>query len=138
MFLFGRKKPGASSPVSSVEVSAASRLQELCGGNEELYRALSSLMFLDPKKIPTSFENVLNEAREFEEKGNSLRAEVGYRVAGGISLYKGDVEGVKTHFSKAASVAGNSHPEYKTMARLAGEATNVARKYYESSDSVKI
>jgi len=136
VFLFGRKKAEAS-PVS-VEVSAASKLQELCGGNEELYRALSSLMFLDPKKILTSFENVLNEAREFEEKGNSLRAEVGYRVAGGISLYKGDVEGVRTYFSKAASVAGNSHPEYKNMARLAGEATNVARKYYENSDPVKI
>ena len=137
MFLFGRKK-AAASPVSNVEVSAARRLEELCGGNEELYRALSSLMFLDPKKILTSFDNVLKEAREFEEKGNILRAEVSYRVAGGISLYKGDVEAVKTYFSKAASVAGNSHPEYKTIARLAGEATSVARKYYETSDSVKI
>ena len=137
MFLFGRKK-AAAFPVSNIEVSAASRLQELCGGNEELYRALSSLMFLDPKKILTSFENVLNEAREFEEKGNSLRAEVGYRVAGGMSLYKGDVEGVRTHFSKAASLAGNSHTEYKTIAKRADEAVSVARKYYESSDSVKI
>jgi len=136
VFLFGRKKTAAS-PVS-VEVSVASRLQELCGGNEELYRALSSLMFLDPKKILTSFDNILKEAREFEERGNSLRAEVSYRVAGGISLYKGDVEAVKTYFSKAASVAGNSHPEYKTIARLAVEATSVARKYYETSDSVKI
>ena len=136
MFLFGRKK-AAASPVS-VEVSAASRLQELCGRNEELYRALSSLMFLDPKKILTSFENVLNEAREFEEKGNTLRAEVSYRVAGGISLYKGDVEGVRTHFSRAASLAGNSHTEYKTIAKRADEAVSVARKYYESSDSVKI
>ena len=135
MFLFGRKKQAASSPVSSLEVSAASRLQELCGGNEELYQALSSLMFLDPKKIFASFENVLNEAREFEEKGNNLRAEVGYRVAGGISLYRGDVEGVRTHFSKAASIAGNSHPEYKTMAKRADEAVSVARKYYESSGS---
>ena len=137
MFLFGRKK-AAASPVSIVQISEASRLQELCGGNEELYQALSSLMFLDPKKILTSFENVLNEAREFEEKGNKLRAEVSYRVAGGISLYKGDVEGVRTHFSKAASFAGNSHPEYKTIAKRADEAVSVAKKYYENSDPVKI
>ena len=40
--------------------------------------------------------------------------------------------------AKAASIGGNSHPEYKTVARLAGEATSVAKKYYENSDSVKI
>ncbi len=116
----------------------ASRLQDLCGGNEELYRALSNLMFLDPKKITSPLESVLNEARDFEVKGNNMRAEVGYRIAGGVSLYKGDLEGVRTHFAKAASLAGDSHPEYRTIAKRADEAVTVARKYYESSDTVKI
>ena len=95
-------------------------------------------MFLDPKKIISPLETVLNEARDFELKGNSIRAEVGYRIAGGISLYKGDLEGVRTNFTKAASLAGNSHHEYRTIAKRADEAVTVARKYYENSDTVKI
>ncbi len=137
IFLFGRKKRETSTEAAA-EVSVASRLQDLCGGDEELYRALSNLMFLDPKKITFPLENVLNEARDFEVKGNNMRAEVGYRIAGGISLYKGDLEGVRTHFAKAASLAGDSHHEYRTIAKRADEAVTVARKYYESSDTVKI
>ena len=114
------------------------RLQELCGGDNELYRALSNLMFLDPKKITMSLENILNEAHDFELKGNNIRAEVGYRIAGGVSLYKGDLEGVRTYFSKASSFARDSHPEYGTLAKRADEAVSVARKYYESSESVKL
>ncbi len=95
-------------------------------------------MFLDPRKITVPLENVLNEARDFEVKGNNMRAEVGYRIAGGISLYKGDLEGVRTHFAKAASLAGESHHEYRMIAKRADEAVTVARKYYESSDTVKI
>lgn len=136
MLLFGRKKP-ASSDDSHVEISVATRLQELCGSDDELYRTLSSLMFLDPKKITIPIENVLSEAREMEAKGNKIRAEVGYRIAGGISLYKGDTEGVRSYFSKAASFAENSHPEYNSIAKRADQAVSVARKFYENSNSLK-
>lgn len=131
--LFGRKKQDATAPV---EVTVTSKLQELCGGDEELYRTLSNLMFLDPKKIMISLETVLSDARDFEMKGNNLRAEVGYRTAGGICLYQGDVEGVRSNFMKAASVAGNSRVEYGTIAKRAGEAVSVAKKFYET-DAVK-
>lgn len=111
-----------------------SRLQELSGRDEELYRALSHLMFLDPNKIKSPIENVLGEAKDFEIKGNGLRAELNYRIAGGISLYRGDVEGVRKYFSKAASLAGDARPEYGTMAKRADEAITIARKYYENSE----
>lgn len=109
------------------------RLQELCGGDNELYHALSNLMFLDPRKITLSLESILAEAREHESKGNKLRAEVSYRIAGGISLYKGDVEGLRTYFTRAAMLAENSHPEYGSVAKRAEEAVNIARKYYETT-----
>ena len=118
-------------------VSVTSKLQELCGGNEELYRALSNLMFLDPKKITVSLETVLSEARDFELNGNNIRAEVSYRTAGGVSLYKGDPEGVRSYFSKASLLAGDSRLGYMTLAKRADEAVSVARKYYEISESLR-
>ncbi len=136
IFLFGRKKTTAS-PDAALEVSVTSRLQELCGGDEELYGALSNLMFLDPKKITVALETILNEAREFEMNGNIIRAEVAYRTAGGVSLFKGDTAGVRNYFSKASLFAA-SRPEYMMLVKRADEAVSVARKYYESSESLKL
>jgi hypothetical protein len=65
-----------------------------------------------------------------------LRAEVAYRIAGGISLYKGDLDGVKKYFEKAASFAGDSHPEYQVILKRSSDALNVARKYYEEFGSM--
>ncbi len=133
--LFGRGKkkiadnPGANAP----EEQIIGRLQELSGGDEELYSALSRLMFLDPKKILSPLENILNEAQEYELKGNKLRAEVGYRIAGGISLYRGDVEGVRKYLSKASSFSGEARPQYKVLAKRAEEAVAVAKKFYGDS-----
>lgn len=131
--LFGRKK---QDPTAPVEVPVSNKLQELCGGDEELYRVLSNLMFLDPEKITIPLETVLSEARDFEMKGNNLRAEVGYRIAGGISLFNGDVDGVRSNFSRAASLAVDSHREYNAIVKRAKDAVSVARKYYEA-DGVK-
>ncbi len=89
-------------------------------------------MFLDPAKINLPLEGILAETQEFEKNGNTVRAEVGYRIAGGISIHKGDSEGVKTYFSKAASLTGNARPEYRTIAKRAREAVDIARKYYEN------
>jgi hypothetical protein len=111
------------------------RLKELCGGDDDLYGAMSRLMFLDPRKITTPLDRVLGDAQGFEAQGNKLRAEVGYRIAGGISLYKGDLDGVNKYFEKAASLASDSLPEYKIIIKRSSEAVNVARKYYDEFGS---
>jgi hypothetical protein len=95
-------------------------------------------MFLDPKRILTPLEKVLEEAQDFETTGNKLRAEVGYRVAGGISLYRGDENGVSKYFSKAASLAGDTHPEYQVILKRSDEAVAVARKFYEEFGSIAL
>lgn len=94
---------------------------------------MSRLLFLDPKKITTSLEDAVKQATTFESAGNKTRAEVWYRIAGGIALYRGDAESVRKFFEKASSIAGNSKPEYKTAATRANDAVGIARKYYENA-----
>ena len=128
---FGKPKQKDPSIEGNAESAVANRLKELCGGDGDLYGAMSRLMFLDPKKITMPLERVLGDAQEYEAQGNKLRAEVAYRIAGGISLYRSDVDSVNKFFSKAASLAGDSHPEYQVILKRSSEAVAVARKYYE-------
>ncbi len=89
------------------------------------------LLFLDPKKITTSLEEALSQASQLESSGNKIRAETWYRIAGGIALYKGEPDAVTKYFEKASSIAGDSRPEYKTIAKRSLEAVAIAKKYYE-------
>jgi len=133
---FGRPKQKDPALETSPESLAANRLRELCGGDADLYGAMSRLMFLDPKKILAPLDKVVSDAQSFEAQGNKLRAEVGYRIAGGIALSKGDLNGVKTYFEKAASFAGDSHPEYQVILKRSTEAVNIARKFSDEFSSV--
>ena len=133
----GLRKPKQKeqSEVTTAESVGSNRLRELCGNDAELFTTMSRLMFLDPKKIITPLDKTLREAQDYEAQGNKLRAEIGYRIAGGISLSTGDVDGVNKYFSKAASIAGDSHPEYQIILKRSSEAVAVARKYYAEFDS---
>ncbi len=93
---------------------------------------MSRLLFLDPKRITTPLEDAVKKASEFESAGNRIRAETWYRIAGGISLSRGDTQAVQKFFEKASSLAGDSRPEYKTIARRPQDAVDVAKKYYEA------
>jgi hypothetical protein len=133
--VFGRKKNQASpagNPPGNLEPMVLSKLQEITGSDAEMYRSLSRLLFLDPKKITTSLEDAVAQANTFDSMGNKTRAEVWYRIAGGIALYRGDAESVRKFFEKASSIAGNSRPEYKTIATRSQDAVNLARKFYEN------
>jgi len=130
--MFGREKKKTAAPQPNMPmVPVGGRLRDLCGSDEEMYTALSRLLFLDPKKIVSPMETVLSEAQDYEMKGNRLRAEVGYRVAGGMSLWKGDAEGVRKYFTKASMFSGEVRPEYRALAKRSDEVVAIARKYYE-------
>jgi hypothetical protein len=132
---FGKKKNESSptgNPPENQEPMVLSKLQEITAGDDEMYRSLSRLLFLDPKKITTSLEDAISQATTFESTGNRTRAEVWYRIAGGIALYRGDPESVRKFFEKASSIAGDRRPEYKTIASRSQDAVNLARKFYES------
>jgi len=129
--LFGKKKTQTQANPNS-EPPMLSRLQEIIGSDTEMYRTMSRLLFMDPKKITSSLEEAVSQAANFEASGNKTRAEVWYRIAGGIALYRGDAEGVRKFFEKAASISGGAKPEYKTVANRSQEAVSIARKYYET------
>ncbi|OLC64508.1 hypothetical protein AUH73_00055 [archaeon 13_1_40CM_4_53_4] len=82
--LFGKKRPATHSGPSP-EPAVLSRLQEITGNDNEMYQSMSRLLFLDPQKITTSLEETVSQATNFESTGNKLRAEVWYRIAGGIA-----------------------------------------------------
>ncbi len=133
--LFGKKKTQpspAENLTENQEPMVLSKLQEITVGDDEMYRSLSRLLFLDPKKIITSLEDAVSQATAFDSTGNRTRAEVWYRIAGGIALYRGDQDGVRKFFEKASLIAGDRRPEYKTMASRSQDAVNLARKFYES------
>lgn len=133
--LFGKKKNQPSPTVNSQEDQepiVLSKLQEITAGDDEMYRSLSRLLFLDPKKITTSLEDAVSQANSFDSTGSRTRAEVWYRIAGGIALYRGDPDGVRKFFERASSIAGDRRPEYKTIASRSQDAVNLARKFYES------
>ncbi len=115
-----------------VEAVIPTRLQEIAGKDTELYWAMSRVMFLDPKRITTSLENAVKQAADHEAAGNKIRAEVWYRIAGGIALYRGDVEGVRKFFQKALSMAPEPRREYKLMSEQPEHAVDLSKKYYEN------
>jgi hypothetical protein len=119
------------SPGEALAAIGSMRLHELASGDEELYQALSRLMFLDPAKIKTPLERLVSEAQDFENKGDRLRAELDYRIAGSIALYKGDADALKTYFSKASAMTRDPRPEYDTLIKKSTQAVNVAKKFYE-------
>jgi hypothetical protein len=133
--LFGKKKdrtPNSGNSTEAQEPMVLSKLQEITANDAEMYLSLSRLLFLDPKKINTSLEDAISQANTFESTGNKTRAEVWYRIAGGIALYRGDSESVRKFFEKASAIAGDRRPEYKTIAGRSQDAVNLARKFYES------
>jgi len=132
---FGKPKQREQSEETMPESVSSNRLKQLCGDDVDLYRTMSHLMFLDPKKIMTPLDGLIKETLEYEAQGNKLRAEVGYRIAGGISLARGDLDGVNRYFAKAAMLAGDSHPEYRIMLKRSSEAMAIAQKYYEEFNS---
>ncbi len=132
MFGKGKKKLADASEPASQEISGPSRLRELCGPNNEMYSALSRLLLLDPNKIVSPLDRILAEAQDHESKGNRLKAEVGYRVAGSLSLWKGDNDGVRKYFAKASTLASAGHSEYTFLSQRADEAIGIARSFYET------
>ena len=129
--LFGKKKPQTPSEITP-ETTILSRLQEITGIDIVMYEAMSRLLFIDPGKVTTTLEEATNQASKYEAAGDKTRAEVWYRIAGGIALYKGDAQGVRKFFEKAASFAAVSKQEYTTTSTRAQESVDIARKYYEN------
>lgn len=94
-------------------------LRTICADDLEVYEALRTTMLLDPKKIENSMEEIV-------EKGK-------YAIAGGLAIYKGDVEKVKEYFSKYAEQTGKKLKILEIPERAVEKAQEYYAKYLKTS-----
>jgi len=124
--LFGKKKEDVALKEKTLE-QLPTELQRVCGNDREIYRALSEVMFLDPTKIRMTLKEAVEKATEFEKRGDKLKAKIHYEIAGGLAIYKGDVNNVKKYFEKAQKL---SKEEYYIL-KIPRKAVAKAQEYYK-------
>ncbi len=110
-------------------------LEELCGGNDELYQALSRTILLNPKV--TAKEGIdfhFEKAQEHEKNGDNMRARIEYHVAGELALYEEKMALAQKFFKKAAEVDPNFEHrkvfEYLSKKENAERALAIAQEFY--------
>jgi len=123
--LFSRSKE-EEKIVETQEVREVTELEELCRGFPKVYEALKDTMLLDPKKIDVDLKEAINKARELEKAGDTLRAAVWYRIAGGLAIYQADVRKVKELFGKYTKLTGIT----LKILEIPEEAVEKAQEYY--------
>jgi len=130
------KKEAAAKPAQKT------LLEELCGGNDELYRALSRTILLNPQiTVKEGIDSYIERAEEYEETGDRARARIAYQVAGEISLYNGKLAQAQKFFKKAAEVDPNFENrnifEYLSKKENTERALAVAQEFYTKTQKPK-
>jgi hypothetical protein len=104
-----------------------SELQQLVGDDEETYEALSATMFLNPKHIEYSLKEAVENAVKAEGVNDKAKAGMWYAVAGGLSMYEGNVKKVVEYYGKAEKIIGKHYKILKNPEK----AVAVAQEYYK-------
>ena len=123
---FKRKKKEEIPPKG--EVKKPTELELLCRDDEETYEALLDTMFLDPRKIGISMEEVARKAKDFEKSGDLRKARMNYEIAGGLAIYEGNVKKVIEFFSECQKIS----PDKKyPILKISEKAISKAQEYYK-------
>ena len=93
-------------------------LETLCGEDTEVYEALYTTILLHPQALSTSME-------EAAERGD-------YGTAGGLALWKGDLQKVKEYFGKKAEQNGKKLKILEIPERAIKKAQEYYTKYPET------
>lgn len=104
-------------------------LEQLVANDKETYEALSSTMFLDPKKVETSMKQAADNAKKSEKDGDLARAGMWYEVAGGLAIYEGDVKKVGEYYVEAERVTGRKYLILKNPQKAVAAAQEYYKKY---------
>jgi hypothetical protein len=104
-----------------------SELQQLVRDDKETYEALSATMFLNPKNIEFSLKEAVENAKKAKDAGDKARAGMWYAVAGGLSIYEGNVKKVVEYYSEAEKIIGKRYKILKNPEK----AVNIAQEYYK-------
>ena len=103
-------------------------LQEFLGSDQETYKALSTSMFLDPRKINVQMNEAAENAKTLENERDFVRSKVWYEIAGGLAIYKGNVKKVTEYFTKLSSISPEDDYLILTDPK---KAVLKAQEYYE-------
>jgi hypothetical protein len=113
---------------ADVGVKQPSELEIFCGEDKEVYEAFSSALLLNPQLFKKfSIEEVLKEANQKEMDRDFFGAGLCYLFAGQLSLFNGDVEGVKKFFSRCQELTGRNYLILMVVER----AVKKAQEYYK-------
>ena len=115
---FGEKQKEKTPKEPEEKETKKTELEIVCADDPEAYEALYTTMFLYPWKIKESIGEVA-------EKGD-------YAIAGGLAIYKGDVEKVKEYFSKYAELTGKRLKILEIPERAVKKAQEYYVKYPET------
>jgi len=121
------KKEKKEEKIEVKQESKKTELEEICGEDQETYRALQNTMFLDPRKIGTTMEEAAQKAKEFEMAGDLQKARSWYQMAGGLAIYKGNVKKVIQYFGQCQKLFPNTTYE---ILKNPERAVQKAREYY--------
>ena len=130
---FKRKKENEKSENVKVESKKSlTELQEFLGNDQEMYKALSNSVFLDPRKIEVQLSEAAANARESEKEKDFVRSKVWYKIAGGLAIYKGDVKKVTAFFTKLESISPeDDYPILVDPKKAVLKAQEYYKKYLE-------
>ena len=124
----GKKKVEKETVEKKEAVKEMSNLERVCSGDKEVYEALRGTMFLDPRNIEVSMKDSEKKAKDFEKKGDKLRARTSYETAGRLAIYKEDMEKVKKYFGKCAELSPDTN---YTILKIPDRAVSKAQEYYQ-------
>lgn len=125
-FLDRFRKKGKEKIVKE-STKSMSELERLCGDDKETYEALINTMFLDPRKIGVSTKESAENAKRFEKAKDFRRAKLWYEIAGGLSIYEGNVKKVVEFFNESQKIS----PDTKYLVLKNPEkAVAKAQEYY--------
>ena len=127
---FKRKEKEQKIQVESEK--SLTELEQICGGDQETYEALSNAMFLDPRKIDASIGTAAKEAKKLEKTKDLVRARMWYEIAGGLAIYEGDAKKVIEYFGKSEKISEIKYPILKNPKKAVAKAQEYYKKYLKA------
>ena len=127
--IFRRRKGETKQAQANQSTETVSELEKLAGDDKTTYEALTQSMFLDPRKIETPVKQAVENAKKSEKDGDKAKAGMWYEVAGGLSIYEGNVKKVVEFYSEAHRILGREYPILKNPEKAVALAQEYYKKY---------
>lgn len=105
-------------------------LEELCASEPEIYEALYHTMLLDPRKIGTSLEDAIKNAKEAEGNEDKTKALYWWGIAGRLAIFERNLSKVKECFGEYAKLDPKSNPKILEP-EITERAIKKAQEYYK-------